>query len=102
MVPWPNTTRVLRCNLSSVVFVVSLLNGTGSTSVVVEDAPPQSPPPARSVDLGGGSRLSVLTPRVLRLEVGATEDGLSITFPTRDSVDVPRYYISSDSLYIFT
>ena len=96
------------CNLSSACLVLLALLSRTTSSVAAVDVPPQSLPPARSVDLGGGSRLSVLTPRVLRLEVGATEDGLSITFPTRDSLDVPRYlfiYLSfpgSDSHYIYS
>ena len=47
--------------------------------------------PPRSIPLGGGSRLSVLTSRVVRLELGGTEDGPTITFPHREAVSVPTY-----------
>ena len=49
-------------------------------------------PPPRSLSLGkDGSRLSVLTSRVLRLELGGSTDSPTITFPQRDSQAVPSY-----------
>lgn len=47
--------------------------------------------PPRSIALPGGSRLSVLTSRVVRLELGSTEDAPTITFPRRESPPVPSY-----------
>ena len=53
-------------------------------------ATPAAPP--RSISLGGdGSRVSVLTSRVLRLEIGGSTDAPTITFPQRGSRPVPGY-----------
>ena len=54
-------------------------------------AAPAGPAPARSIALPGGGRLSVLTPRVVRLELGGTTYGPTITFPHRESQPVPSY-----------
>lgn len=48
-------------------------------------------PQPRTIPLGDDARLSVLTSRVLRLEIGAPEDAATITFPHRASQPVPDY-----------
>lgn len=46
----------------------------------------------RSIVLAGGSgRISVLTSRVVRLEIGGILDAPTITFPQRESQPVPSY-----------
>jgi alpha-glucosidase (family GH31 glycosyl hydrolase) len=57
-------------------------------------ASPPPPPPLRSVTLGEGARLSVLSSRVLRLEVGGSTDEPTITFPHRDALPVSAYTLT--------
>ena len=62
-------------------------------------------PSPRSISLGAdGSRISVLTSRVLRLEIGEHEDQPTITFPQRESQPVPSYThtLTADSLTLKT
>lgn len=62
------------------------VNSMESSQITPARAPP------RSIALpGGGGRISVLTSRVVRLEIGGILDAPTITFPQRESQPVPSY-----------
>ncbi len=68
------------------------LSATGNSTAASQITPPVPAPPARSIALaGGGGRISVLTSRVVRLEIGGILDAPTITFPQRESQPVPSY-----------